>query len=227
MRKVAVLGLGRFGMGLAKNLSSAGVQVIAMDKDGRLVNEIKEFVEIAVRADCTDQAALMSQDIDRVDVCVISVGEQFESALLATVIVKQLGVPEVICRAQSEFHAEIFQKVGADRVIQPEQQAGENLARQLANPELVDLIKLADGFTLLEFPTPKPFQGKTIVELALRTNYHVNLVVIRRPIPQKECDEEQPVEYQTLFPRPNEPLQENDILLVVGDDESLSKLPRE
>ena len=226
MRKVAVIGLGRFGMVLAKSLAASGVQVIAVDRDGRLVNEVKDFVDLAVRLDSTDQAALLSQDIDKVDACVISIGENFEAALLTTVIIRQLGVPEVICRAQTEFHAEIFRKIGAQRVIQPEHQAGESLARQLSNPGLIDLIQLADGFTLLEFPTPKSFQGKSIADLGLRNHYNVNLVVIRRPLPQAEDSEDAP-DFKTVFPRPTEILQAEDVLLVVGNDDALAKLPRE
>ncbi|TWT57753.1 Ktr system potassium uptake protein A [Thalassoglobus neptunius] len=226
MRKAAVIGLGRFGMALAKDLAASGVQVIALDRDGRLVNEVKDFVDLAVRADGTDQAVLQSQEIDKVDVCVVAIGEQFEAALLATVIAKQFGIPEVICRAQTEFHAEIFRKIGADRVIQPEQQAGEHLARQLANPQLIDFIQLADQFTLLEFPAPKQFQGKTIAELALRNKFHVNLVVIRRLIPSS-AEEGEEKKFRTVFPRPDEALQAEDVLVVVGSDEALSRLPRE
>jgi len=225
MRKVAVIGLGRFGMALARNLAMSGVQVIAMDRDGKLINEIKDDVDLAVRADSTDQSSLLSQDIDKVDVCVISIGEHFEAALLTTVIARDLGIPEVICRAQTSYHAEIFRKVGADRVIQPEQESGDNLARQLANPQLVDFIRLADGFTLLEFSAPEAFQGKSILTLAIRNKYDVNLVVIRRPIPKAEEDDEQL--YQTVVPKPNDSIEKGDMLVVVGADTALAKLPRE
>ncbi len=213
-------------MTLARNLAESGVQVIAIDRDGKRVNEVKDDVDIAVRLNSTDQAALLSQDFDKVDACVVAIGEHFESALLTTVIAKQMGVPEIVCRAQSEFHAEIFRKIGADRVIQPEHQAGASLARQLSNPQLVDFIQLADGFTLLELRTPKSFQGKTIRELALRNEHNVNLIVIRREQPQTEESEEPPV-VETMFPHPDDHLGENDVLVVVGSDDALARLPRE
>jgi len=225
MRKVAVIGLGRFGMSLAKNLAQSGVQVIAVDRNGQLVNEIKDHVTVAVRLDSTDQLALQSQDIDKVDVCVISIGENFEAALLTTVIVQHMGVPEVICRAQTQFHAEIFRKIGATKVIQPEQESGGNLARQLANPHLVDFIRLAEGFTLLEFHAPRAFQGKSIRELALRNQYDINLVVVRRPVGDPEEGEEQ--HFRTIVPRPDDKIEAKDMLVVVGADEALAKLPRE
>jgi trk system potassium uptake protein TrkA len=225
VRKVAVIGLGRFGMALAKLLSSSGVQVVAVDRNGQLVNEIKDDVDIAARIDCTDQAALLSQDIDKVDVCVISIGENFEAALLTTVIVKHLGVPEIICRAQTAFHAEIFKKIGADRVIQPEEESGSNLARQLANPHLVDFIRLADGFTLLEFVAPAAFLNRSIRSLALRNNYDVNLVVIRRAILDKKEGSTEIV--KTIVPKPDDIIETGDLLVVVGAEAALRKLPRE
>lgn len=227
MRKVAVIGLGRFGMALAKNLAASGVQVVALDRDGRLVNEIKDHVDLAVRADSTDQMVLLSQDLDKVDACVVSIGENFEAALLTTVLAKQIGIPLVICRALTIVHAEIFSKIGADRVIQPELQAGETLARQLANPQLVDFIQLGDGFTLLEFRAPKTFLGKTIRELSLRNRYEVNLVVIRRERPTTDSGSDADQACETIFPLPDDVLVQNDILVVVGSDESLARLPRE
>lgn len=225
MRKVAVIGLGRFGMALAQNLVASGVQVIALDRNGQLVNDIKDQVDLAVRIDSTDKSALLSQDIQKVDTCVVSIGENFEAALLTTVLLKQLGVPEVICRAQTIVHAEIFRQVGADRVIQPEQESGSNLARQLANPRLVDFIRLADGFSLLEVHAPSSFVGKTIRNLALRAQYNLNLVVIRRPVKQsKETGE---TEFQTIVPRPEDSIESGDLLVFVGTDQALAKLPRE
>lgn len=225
MRKVAVIGLGRFGITLARELSASGVQVIAIDRDGKLVNAIKDDVDVAVRGDSSDQSVLLSQDLDKVDACVIAIGEHFEAALLTTVLAKQIGIPEIICRAQTEFHAEIFRKIGADKVIQPEQQAGESLARQLSNPQLIDFIQLADGFTLLELKVPQTFVGSTIRDLALRNKYDVNLVVIRRE--SSPATETTPAVYKTIFPRADDQLEASNILVIVGSENALTKLPRE
>lgn len=224
MRKVAVIGLGRFGMALARNLAAGGVQIIAMDRNGQLVNDIKDFVDIAVRLDSTDEAALVSQDIPKVDICVVSIGENFEAALLTTVLLKRLGVTEIICRAQSATHAEIFRQVGAHRVIQPEEESGSNLARQLSSPHLVDFIRLADGFSLMEVKSPSLFVGKSIRDLALRNQYGLNLVVIRRPLPQEEG---QSARFQTVVPLPDHIVAAGDLLVFVGTDASLARLPRE
>ncbi len=232
MQSVAIIGLGRFGISLAKELGSSSTQVIAIDRSTHLINEIKEHVDLAVKLDCTDQDALLSQGIDKVDVCVVAIGENFEAALLTTVIVKKLNIPNIICRAQSKYHAEIFMQIGATRVIQPEIESGTHLAKQLANPHLKDFITLAEGFSLVELSAPDAFIGKSLLGLKLRKEFGVNLIFIKRPVPIKETDEETSTEttvepeIEGVFPMATELIQENDILVLVGSNASLSKLPK-
>jgi len=225
--KIAVIGLGRFGTSLARNLQTHGAQVIAIDRSINLVNEVKDDVDFAVRLDATDEAALRSQEIDKVDVCVIAIGENFEAALLATVIVKRLGVSRIICRAQSEYHAEIFRQIGADQVIQPEMQAGEHLARNLANPHVEDFITLADGYTLIELNAPGIFHNKTLESIAMRAKFGVNLVAIKRLV-QVERDGETVEERKVVsVPQASDQILPNDVLVLVGSDDALAKIPKE
>lgn len=227
MRKIAVIGLGRFGMAVARRLASAGVQVIAVDRNQQLVNEIKDDVDLAVRLDSTDRDALRSQDVDKVDVCVVAIGENFEAALLTTVLIKQLGVPHIVCRAQTAFHAQIFEQIGADEVVQPEQEAGTHTARKLATPQLLDFIPLAEDYTLLELQAPKAFHGKALKALGLREQYGVNVVVIRRTLPQEETDEQTPPPTTVRVPGPDDIIEPRDVLFLVGSNESLARLPKE
>lgn len=235
MQKVAVIGLGRFGIAVARSLAASRVHVIAIDRNGQLVADLKDDVDLAVRLDATDEHALLSQDVDKVDVAIVSIGENFEAALLATVMLKRLGVPMVICRAQTQFHGQIFAQIGADRVIQPEQESGEHLARQLANPHLVDLITLAEGYSLIEYRTPEEFVGKSLSALSIRHRYGVNLVVVKRPIVASTPTEEgetpavpiEPVSYEVIVPQAETVIEQNDVLVVVGADTSLARLPKE
>jgi trk system potassium uptake protein TrkA len=238
IQRIAVIGLGRFGMALARRLSLHGAEVIAIDNDEALVNEISDDVAIAVQLDSTDELALKSQDIDRVDCCVVSIGENFEAALLTTVICKKnLKIPVVICRAQTKFHAEIFRQIGADEVIQPEQNAGDMLGRRLAHPRIDDYITLADGFTIVELQAPSRFVGKTVREINLRSMYSVNLIAIRRvkpavvPEPGTEGDgaSETPPQPTRVIsvPGPNDVIEATDVLLLAGSEDSLSRLPQE
>ena len=227
MSRVAVVGLGRFGMALARELAAHAVQVIAIDRSPQLVQEIKDAVDIAVRLDATDARALESQDISKVDVCVIAIGEHFESALLTTVLAKKLGVPRIVCRAQTEFHAEIFRQIGCHEVSQPETEAGKHLAHKLINPRLHDVIMLADGFALIELPAPAPFWGKSLEDLALRRRHQVNLVAIKRPHPDDTTEEGETSKPRLSIlsaPGADDLIQKNDVLVLVGPDEALARL---
>lgn len=228
MRKVAVIGLGRFGTALARQLTASGADVIAIDRNMALINEIRDEVSIAVKLDATDQAALRGQEIDLVDVAVVAIGENFEAALLTTVILKKLGVPKIICRAQSSFHAEIFKQIGAQEVIQPEMQAGERLGHSLANPQLEDLITLAEGYTLIELYAPKEFCGKSLQTLELRKRFDVNLIAIKRPHEESDTDGNIITKYEVIgVPRGSDTIENNDVLVVVGSNEALARLPKE
>lgn len=227
MPKIAVVGLGRFGMSLARELGASGAQVMAIDRSGHLINDIKDDVDVAVRLDSTDQAALAGQELDKMDVCVVAIGENFEAALLTTVIAKKLGVPKIICRAQTQIHAEIFRQIGADEVVQPESQTGAHLARQLANPHLEDFISLAEGYTLIELRAPTAFHGKTLKTLALRRQYGVNLIGIKRPVSVEEEGEVVQREEMLGVPKPDDVIEPEDVLVLVGSDEALARLPKE
>lgn len=232
-QRIAVIGLGRFGTALAKQLSLHGAEVIAIDREQDLVDNISGDVALAVRMDSTDEAALRSQEIDRVDALVVAIGEDFESALLTTVICKRnLQVPHVICRAQTSLHAEIFRQIGSDDVIEPEQDAGVMLGRRLAHPRINDYIKLADGFTIVEMVAPQKFVGRTVRQINLRTTWQVNLIAIRRhPTVEDSASEEsaEPEDVPTTIsvPGPNDQIHANDMLLLAGSEAALSGLPQD
>jgi trk system potassium uptake protein TrkA len=219
--------MGRFGTALARRLAENGVPVIAIDRNPQVISEIKDHVDLAVRLDATDRQALLSQDIDKVDVCVVAIGENFEDSLLTTVLLKQLGVPRVVCRAQTALHAEIFHQIGAQQVIQPEQEAGAHMARQLVNPQLADVIPLSDDYALVELKAPRAFHGRSIEQIGLRTKYHVNLVVIKRPRPAGAGEDGSRHASVIAVPQANDEIKPGDILVLVGANESLANLPKE
>jgi trk system potassium uptake protein len=227
MPRVAVIGLGRFGTALARRLGSSGVQVIAVDRNTHLVGAIKDDVDLAVALDSTDETALVSQEIDRVDVCVVAIGENFEAALLTTVIAKRLKIPKVVCRAQTAFHAEIFRQIGADDVIQPEIHAGEALARRLTHPQIQDFISLADGYTIVELLAPSAFRGRSVKAIGLRAKYRVNLVAIKRTTAGKDHHGNAEEQESVHLPMPDDTIQRGDVLVLAGSDEDLARMPQE
>lgn len=236
MQRIAVIGLGRFGMNLARMLESQRVEVIAADANMRLVEDVKDDVTLAVCLDATDEDALVGHEIHRADVCVVAIGENFEASLLAATALKKLGAKTVIVRAQSANHAEIFRRLGADEIIQPETEAGRQLARRLANPHLEDLIELSDGYTLIELHAPAAFHGKTLEQLGLRTKYRVNLVAVKRhtsngaPAGQTAAPTSGKAATSggvtTYVPHAGYVIHPDDVLLLVGTDAALNNLPR-
>ena len=228
MQKVAVIGLGRFGTALAKQLVASGAEVIAIDQDMLLVNDLRDEVAVAVKLDSTDAGALRGQEIDRVDVAVVAIGENFEAALLTTVILQKMGIPKIICRSQSAIHTEIFYQIGATEVIQPEVQAGERLGQSLANPQLQELIPLAEGYTLIEIYAPKAFCGQSLQALEMRKKYNVNLIAIKRPVEPNATAGIPAKKYNVIgVPKATDIIQANDVLVVVGSNDALARLPKE
>ncbi len=221
MQRIAVLGLGRFGMNLARLLEVNRVEVIAVDSNHALVEEIKDDVTLAVCMDSTDEDAIASHEIHQADVCVVAIGENFEASLLTATALKKLGARYVIVRAQSATHAEIFRRLGADEIIQPETEAGRQLARRLANPRLQDLVELSEDFTLSELRAPAAFHGKSLEQLALRNKYGVNLIAVKRPARAGETSQQ-----ITFVPQSDYTIHPDDLLLLVGADSAIHRLPR-
>lgn len=226
MLQIAVIGLGRFGNVLARTLSESGAQVVGIDRSDALVNNVRDEVDRVVALDATDQTALQNQGIADVDVAVVAIGEEFEAALLTTVILKKMGVPQIICRAQTEYHAEIFKQIGANEVIQPEVQAGSHLGRRLANPQIDDFVTLSEGFAIIEIRTPGEFAGKALKDLALRVKYDVNIVAIRPKTVVERDGQSSEITGAIRVPRPSDVLNPNDVLVVVGSEEALARLPK-
>lgn len=214
-------------MALARQLKRGGAEVLAIDSNGSLVDEIKEDVDLAVRLDATDETALRSQGVAEMDIAVVAIGENFESGLMTTVLLQQMGLPRIVCRAQTKTHAEIFRRIGATEVIQPETLSGEHLAHRLANDHIENLITLAKGFTLIEMRAPKEFCGKSLQELALRNRYEINLVAIKRREVKDTAGLTTTHEEIIAVPKPTDAIQPDDLLVVVGSDQALSQLPRE
>lgn len=225
MAKIAVLGLGRFGMHLARELGRAGVEVIAADRNGRLVDEVKDDVAIAVQMDITDQDAMKAQAIGDVDVAVVAIGEGFEAALLTTLVAKNLGAEKVIARAQTSLQADILSRVGADEVVRPETAVAHQLARRLTYPHLEDLIELDADHSVIKLRAPASFVGKTLSVLKLRKRYRVNLVGIKRTLPP-ESEGQAAREQMIAVPDAEDVIQEQDVLLLVGHHDALAELPQ-
>ncbi len=223
MPRIAVIGLGRFGSELALQLTKSGVEVIAIDKEGKLVEQLASEVAVAVRLDSTDEQALREQGIDKVDVAVVSIGNNFEANILTTVTLKSLGVKCICSRAEEETHGKILKRIGADEIIIPEEESAQRWSFRLLAPQIGEKMELAPGFSLARYPAPDSFAGKSLVELQLRNKFRVNLIGLR---PHGEItDEEKKTKKLIKIPQPETIIQRGDILWLVGADEDLANLP--
>jgi len=227
MRKFAVIGLGRFGATLARTLAERGAEVIAVDKDTKIVDEFKEIATLAVRLDSTDEEALKSQGIDKVNVAIVSIGEDFQASVLTTALLKRMGVPVVIARAPgsaSHIQERILNLVGADRVILPEVEMGKRLAQNLLISNILDYMLISEKYSAAEIRAPEAFWGKRIGELRIRERYNVNILEVKK---MSGDGKDARIEKINYFPRAKDVIEKEDILLVIGEEEDIKRMSKE
>ena len=211
-KQYAVFGIGRFGESVAMELQSLGCEVIAIDKDMDRVEHIADSISYAMQADFSDADFLRSLGTRNLDGVVIAESVDLESSIMATVICKEIGVQYVVVKARNERHAEILKKIGADAVISPEKEMGIKLARNLMKANFTDWIALSQDYSIAESRVPKKWLGKSLKELDIRKEYGVSVVGLK---------ENSRVE---VNPDPDEKLNENMILILIGANKELQKI---
>lgn len=179
MRSYVVIGLGRFGSAVAQELCKLGNEVLAIDEDLANVQALADHVTRAVVADGRDPAVLKSLGVSDLDCGIVAVGSDVGSSALIALSLKELGVPEIICKAQSHVHRKLLEKMGVDLVVFPEHETGVKLAQNLTHSGILNFIELSDDCGIVEVKTPKVWCGKTIREVDVRNNYKVNIIAIR------------------------------------------------
>jgi trk system potassium uptake protein TrkA len=209
-----ILGLGRFGSSLSTALHEAGYEVLGIDSDTDIVQQRSLHLPHVVSMDVTNRDALIEMGISSFDTAVVCIGSDFESNVLATVLLRELGVRRVICKARTRTQRSILLKVGADEVILPEQEAGQRLARRLISTGIVDFMDINEDMSVVEMETPGYLVGQSLMESDLRKVYNVVVVAIRRE------------GRVVILPIASEVLRKNDILVVIGETEDCQKLSR-
>ncbi len=178
-RQFAVLGLGRFGSALARQLYALGKEVLAVDTDEQKVDDIAEYVTHAMAVDCLDEPAVRQIGLENFDVVIVGVGEM-ETSILATLICKEIGVKYVVAKAQSVQHRKVLEKIGADMVVFPEMEAGCKLGNLLASPTVVELAEIAPNFKVVEVEVPSVWADKSLTELKIRQKYLLTVLMVSR-----------------------------------------------
>lgn len=227
MRQFAVIGLGRFGRKVAETLAKKGVPVIAIDSKQELVAKVSDFVTKAVQIDSTDEEALVASGIKDVDVAVVSMGEDIESSVLTTALLKNLDIKEIVARACTPLHAQILKMVGATRVVFPEEDMGIRVANSVLSPGVLEYIELGADYTLAEIEAKSESIGRTINELDLRSKYGINVLIVKRKVFEagEKTDEILEKEVKVL-PTSDYKIQEGDVLVVVGNSKDIESFEK-
>ena len=225
MKQYAVIGLGSFGMKVARTLAEKGAEVIAIDEDMKKIEEIKDLVSQAICLDSTNEEVMRAAGLEDVEAAVVATGADVEASILTTTVLNRLSVPRIIARSASPLHSQILERVGATRIINVEEQMGEQVAKRILAPEIHEQIPLASGHSLAEIAPKKGFVGRTIGEINFRVKYGVNIIAIqkRTPIITDRGDNTFEVRINDL-PKPEDIVEETDILVVVGSDENIQRL---
>ena len=211
-KQYVVIGMGRFGESIAKTLYDMGNDVLVIDKNEEVIADIANSVTHAVQLDATDESALKSLGLSNFDVAIVTIGDDLQSSILVTLLVRELGVKYIVCKAKNDLHAKVLEKIGADRIILPEKDMGVRVAYNLVSSSILDYIELSPDYSIMEFQVLGEWSNKTLNELNLRSKYDINVMAIKQN------------GKINLSPRADDILKEKDILVVMGSAKSLTKL---
>ena len=215
MKSYVVIGLGRFGSEVSRRLCELGCEVLAIDNHSDVVQQISSSVTQAVMADARDKEVLRALGVKDFDCAIIAIGGSLADSVLATMNVKELGVPRVVCKAHDETHRQVLMKLGADQVVIPEQEQAIRLARSLSSHNVLDYIELSAEYGIIEVPAPKAWVGKNLKELNVRAKLGVNILAVKQG------------ENINVSPSAEYPIGEKDILVVLGDTAALEKVQKQ
>ena len=214
MKSYIVVGMGRFGSEVAKRLCQLGCEVLAVDVNSDLIQGISSEVTHAVVADGRDMGVLRALGAGDFDCGIVAIGESLGDSVLATMNLKELGVPYVVCKAHDETHRRVLEKLGADRVVIPEKENAARLAKSLSSLNVLDYIELSDEYGIVDVPAPQSWVGKSLKELNVRAKLGVNILAVRHN------------GTINVSPSADYPICEGDIMVILGDTAALKAVQK-
>lgn len=214
MKSYVVVGLGRFGSEVARQLHALGCEVLAMDTNAELVQEVSGGVTHAVVADGRDKSVLKALGVKDFDCAIVAIGDDLAASVLATMNLKELGLGRIVCKAHDETHRRVLEKLGADQIVIPEKENAARLARSLSSPNVLDYIELSDDYGIVEVPVPMSWCKKSLKDLNVRAKLGVNILAIRR------------VGKINVSPTADFTFCEGDVVVVLGDVAALEKVQK-
>ncbi len=214
-KQYVVFGLGRFGGNLVKALAESDSEVLAVDQDYDKVQEYSKYATQVVRANALDESVLRNLGVKNFDHASVSFGDNIEASILTSLMLKESGVPIVWSKAQSDYHSKLLEKIGVDRVIQPERDTARRIAKHIVSDKLIDFIELSSHYSMAEIIASEKLDGKSLVQLSIRSTYGCVLMGIQRG------------EEIMIAPPAEALVQKGDILYVIGRNEDINRFEEE
>ncbi len=214
-KQFVVIGLGRFGQSVAKNLYDMGEDVLAIDMDEDIIAEISPYVTHAVQADATDEKALKALGLRNFDVAVVTIGSNIQASILITMLCKEIGISYVLAKAQNDLHGKVLYKTGADKVVYPERDMGFRIAHNLSASNVLDYIEIAGDLRIIEIAAIDAWVGKSLVGLNFRKKYGTNVIAIKKTNGEMNTS-----------PSAEDVLEKHDILIIIGSKDEIMKLEK-
>jgi trk system potassium uptake protein TrkA len=213
-KEFAVIGLGRFGGSICRALSEQGMEVMAIDNNEERVNQFAMIVSHAVVGDTTDEAVLKSLGIRNFDHVIVAIGDDIQSSILTTLILKELGVKNITVKAQNDYHEKVLLKIGADHVVHPERDMGKRIAHNIISNNVLDYLELSDQHSIVEIVASGNLDGHSLIDLDIRAKYGINIVAIKRK------------DDILVSPQASEIIRQGDILIVIGADLDINRFEK-
>ncbi len=210
-KEFVVIGLGRFGGSIVRELVKQGANVMAIDTDSERVNEFAQIATQAVVADTTEESVIKSLGIWNFEHVIVAIGENIQASILTTLILKELGVPQITVKAQNDYHEKVLRKIGADFVVHPERDMGIRIANNMLSNSVLDYLELSGEHSIMEIKASEKIAGNSLIELDIRAKYGVNIVGITRG------------EEIMISPAATERIEVGDVLLIIGADVDINR----
>lgn len=211
-KQIVVIGLGRFGSSVCKELYNMGHEVMAIDTDPEKVDDLRDFASFTVIADATDENQLKSLGVRNFEHAIVAIGDNLQASVLCTLMLKELGLPKVWVKARDLQHEKILHKVGADRVIQPEKEMGIRVAHHVDSEKIVDYIDLSKDYSIIELVASGKMANRTLISLDIRKEFNCVVLAIKR------------LEDVNIAPAIDDIVEKGDILIVMGHKDDLKRL---
>jgi len=222
-----VIGLGRFGKAVAEALADAGHDVVAVDENEEAVMEVEVMVSQALVMDATNERALRTLGVKDFDAVIVATSQNIVSSLLITMLVKELGAKKIVAKTSTSLQAKVLKRLGVDLVVYPEREMGQRVAQILTSPRIFEFIELSPDYSLVEIVAPEAFVGKTIKQTDARAKYGVNIIAIRRKVPEMSEDGKMTYKEEMIITPPaEEEIRAGDLLVVIAKDENIEALKR-